>query len=278
MEIGITIGSYERYGADRYRFMREDGFTCGDYGMMDSSHPLYQCNGEDLEAIARAERAKAEEAGIRISQVHGPWRWPPRDGTPEEREERLEKMKRSIRATRLLGCDYFVIHPIMPFGTQSDPDPELLFRMSLEFFRRLLPTAHQYNVTICLENMPMPALSLATPAQILAFVKAVDDPLFRICLDTGHSAVFRIQPADALRELREYVKVLHLHDNNGTRDEHRFPYTGIIDWKAFSEALQETGFSGVVSLETGASEALESPAHRAALKLLGLMARQIAGQ
>ncbi|MBR7063270.1 MAG: sugar phosphate isomerase/epimerase, partial [Clostridia bacterium] len=49
---------------------------------------------------------------------------------------------------------------------------------------------------------------------------------------------------------RDYLRVLHVHDNNGVGDFHWLPETGVIDWDNFSRALRDIGFTGVFSLET----------------------------
>ncbi len=55
---------------------------------------------------------------------------------------------------------------------------------------------------ICFENMLMREISLATPADILKFVKAINDDNFKICLDIGHVAVFNdLVPGDEVRRL-----------------------------------------------------------------------------
>ena len=54
-----------------------------------------------------------------ISQVHGPWRYPPKDDTAKDRRERLEKMKKAVIISALLDCKYLVIHPIMPVGIRD---------------------------------------------------------------------------------------------------------------------------------------------------------------
>ena len=107
------------------------------------------------------------------------------------------------------------------------------------------------GVVIDFENLPMPALTLATPAQILGFVKAIDSPNFRVCLDTGHCSVTKSDPAGAVRLIgKEYLRVLHVHDNDGRGDFHWLPETGVIDWAEFSKALNDIGYEGVFSLET----------------------------
>lgn len=276
MEIGIQSAAYIRYGENRYKAMYEDGYRHCDLSLSNTNDPFYTCPDGEFEALVTAERKKAEEAGICISQIHGPWRYPPRDATPEDRAERKEKMEKSFRAAKLLGCKYVVIHPIMPFGTKEDPDPELFFQMNVAFFRSLLPAAKENGVTICIENMPMRRLAISPPAETLRLIEAIDDPNVGFCLDTGHSIVRGVQPGDAVRQGSKHLKVLHIHDSDGERDRHWFPYSGAIDWAGFTRALKEVGFEGVMSLETEPSEGLNAQAHRAMNKALALTAKQLA--
>jgi sugar phosphate isomerase/epimerase len=55
---------------------------------------------------------------------------------------------------------------------------------------------------------------------------------------------------DVIRDLGDLVEVLHMHDNNGIKDQHKILGTGIIDWKDTLSALSEIGFSGYYNLET----------------------------
>lgn len=253
-KIGIGSDAYlDRYGfSEGLERMKKHGYDCLDYqNFIHTETPLFQLGEKEFEQRLLEEGNAIRKAGILISQTHGPWRCPPEDATEEQRQERFEKMAKSIRGTAILGCEHFVIHPIMPFGGDRDPEPERMWEMNLEFMGRLCSVAREYQVTICFENMPMTRLSLSTPEQILRFVKEMDDSRFKICLDTGHCAVFGLSPAEAVRQIgKEYLRVLHVHDNNGVQDLHWLPYTGVIDWEDFSKALEEIGFEGTVSLET----------------------------
>ncbi|UKI13128.1 MAG: sugar phosphate isomerase/epimerase [Oscillospiraceae bacterium] len=152
-------------------------------------------------------------------------------------------MVKAIRGTAILGCPYMVIHSIMPFGDDKDPDPERLWSMNYEFMGRLADAGREYGVIVCHENMPMLALSNSTPEAILKFVRTLNHPNFKICLDTGHCAVFGLSVGDAVRMTgKELLRVLHVHDNDGHGDRHWLPYTGVIDWDDFSNALEEIGF------------------------------------
>lgn len=251
MKIGMM--TYSRYGENRYLKMKEQGFDCVDFNMSDTDLPIYTLSEGESDALILKEKALAEASGIEISQVHGPWRYPPLDLTVEDRAERLEKMKRSIKATSLLGCKYWVIHPIMPYTTHDTEHgkEKETWELNVSFFRELLPTAKEYGVTVCLENMPMLAFSLAKPSDILRLVEEINDDSFQICLDTGHVSVFsELSIGDEVRRLGDHIKVLHVHDNLLSRDLHLIPYFGKLDWNEFISALKDIGYKGVFSLET----------------------------
>lgn len=257
MKIGIAPGildadGYGRWGDDAYRKLIEHGFSAADFDMVHTDSRLYTAPWSVTEGILLRQKELAAEAGVEITQVHGPWRWPPKDDTPENRAERLEKMKKSIAMTAVLGCRNWVIHPIMPFGV-NEAGTEVAAKtwdMNLEFMGQLLQTAKFHDVTICFENMPMLDFSLSKPVDILRFVKEMNDEHFKICLDTGHVSVFReLNLAEEVRRLGDEIRVLHVHDNKNSLDLHLFPYQGVIDWPEFAKALKDVGYSGSFSLE-----------------------------
>jgi len=148
--------------------------------------------------------------------------------------------------------------------------------MNIEFMRELLVTAKHNNITICIENMPMPQFSIASPEDILKFVKIIDDDNFKICFDTGHAAICSGREiGDDVRKLGDNIKVLHVHDNDGNSDQHRMPFCGIINWQDFMEALNDVGFEGVFSLETGPSKRLPEKLFDQMAKLLHDTAKAI---
>ncbi len=259
--------------------IRSLGYDCVDFqSFCHTENIFFQGSVRNMEKLLSTVKKAAINAGISVSQTHGPWRWPPQDTTREDRDERFEKMVRSLEGTAMLGCADMVIHPVMPFGDNRNPHPEEFMEINLDFFRRLTEKAREYGVVIDFENMPMPALTLATPHQILEFVKRIDSPYFRVCIDTGHCAVCGVDPADAVRETgKKYLRVLHVHDNDGHGDFHWLPGTGVIDWDNFSNALREIGYDGVFSLETNVKPAgLTAEEFMAKKRELAALARKLA--
>lgn len=282
MKIGFSYdpGSkgFPRYGNKRFQKIAQCGFSAIDYNMANTDTDIYTCSISELREKMLQEKAEITAAGLEVSQVHGPWRWPPQDGTAADRAEWLAKMKRSLDATALLDCKNWVIHPIMPFGMEErqTADEEKTWELNRTFMSALLAYAKELGITVCLENMPMPDFSMGSPADVLRFVRQINDPNFRICLDTGHVAIFPgLCAGDVLRQLGSYVRVLHIHDNMGDRDFHLWPGQGRIDWQDLAKALDEVGFTGVFSLETAPSEALEDAQWEAECKKLCAIARNI---
>ena len=247
MKFGSTVDAFSPYGEERYKKMKQFGFLYADLSIEGELNGRTEA---EFDADILHEKALADAAGVTIWQVHGPWRVPVHDETPENRAERAETMRRSIRGAEMVGCRNWVIHPLMPYGTRDDFNYPSFWEINLTFFRELLPYAKAHGVTICFENMPMTGLTIAPPAETLRFIREIDDPDFRMCLDTGHVHVRGVNIADAIRIAgKEYLRVMHVHDNHGEKDEHLVPFDGTIDWKAFREALEEIGFDGVVSFE-----------------------------
>ncbi len=284
MKTGIGFsypsGFFTLWGDDTYKKLKSFGFSCVDFGLL-NTETFFYTDKEKAEKTILMQKKLAAEAGIEFSQVHGPWRWPAQDVTPEDRAERMEKMRESIRLTALLGCKNWVIHPIFANGWEDvkEGKTEETWKINLEFFRELLKTAKEYDVTICLENMPMINFSIATPADILRFVKEIDDDHFKICLDTGHLNVFPELPVyESVAELGDELRVLHVHDNKFRIDMHLPPFYGSFKWTEFCQALKEIEFDGVISLETAPSSGHNNELFEEMMVMFHKMAQQIADE
>lgn len=284
MKIGISDYYYDPGSglkpAERYRQFAQAGFSCVDFNTARTETPFYTTTEEELKELIGGIRAQIEDAGLQVWQVHGPWCWPPvKDTTPEGRVVRAGEMKRSILIASLLGCKYWVVHPIMPFGIRDIPEQkeEETRSINKEFMSGLLAYAKQLDVTICLENMPMRNFSMGRPEHILEFVRQMDDDHFKICLDTGHVSYFPdLLLEEETRVLAGQIRALHVHDNGGEKDEHLYPGRGIIHWEAFGKALKDIGFDGVLSLETAPADGLPAKEYTKELSVLFGIARKIA--
>ena len=253
MKLGITSGYFTKYGvAEGAKRLKAHGYDCTDYqNFINTETDFFRLPEKDFEKVLLEEKKIVADAGIFIHQTHGPWRHPTKDFHEEDRAERLASMSKAIRGTAYLGCDKFIIHPIMPFGSNSAEQPDVMKAINFEFMSRLTEVAKEYGVIICYENMPFPLLPITTAKHVADFAKQINSENFKVCLDTGHCLVCGESPADAVRYIgKDLLAAMHVHDNDGKGDRHRIPGEGIADWNAYADALYEIGFDGVFSLET----------------------------
>ncbi len=262
MKTGIGTNVYlDPYGYEKgLEKLKRHGYDCLDYNSVkepsffDVQSKLFLLTDRELELKMREESRIFADTGLFVNQIHGPWRYPVRDGTKEDRAELFALMSRAVRGTAYLGAENMVVHPLMPFGSHSDAEPEAQWEINLEFMSRLTEVATEYGVTVCFENMPFHELPMSPVGEILRMARTVNSKNFRVCLDTGHANVLGTSPADAVRLIgKEYLRCLHIHDNMGDRDFHLLPGEGNINFPAFFDALKEIGYDGAAVLETGAS-------------------------
>lgn len=256
MKLGIGPYYFTRYpGKEGYERMRSHGYDYLDFDHYANTEGGLYCEDEvAFIQITENLRDKFRDAGYTVWQIHGPWR-NPQDSTEEDRAERFEKMSMALRAASIHGAEYMAIHPIMPFGwgKHTAEQEKEVWRINIDFFTRLCAVGERYGVYVCLENMAFPDFPISSVIDIMRLVKTVDHPYFRVCLDTGHANVVAPKPAEAVRIIgKDYLKITHVHGNDGINDTHKVPFDPIdtTDWAAFTEALLEIGFDGVINLET----------------------------
>jgi len=240
-----------------YAYLKQLGYDAVDYNGM-CSEPgcgLFALSDGEFEKELMKDRAAIEAAGLEICQTHGVW--PYDDTKPEQKELKFEAMVKSIRGTAILGSEYVIVHPVLPFGWSESPQHEKDVRDNIEYMKRLVPYAERYQVKIALENMPNRYVPCGTVEELVQCIDEVNSPYLVACLDVGHSTAVGCGAGDAVRMLGKRLHCLHVHDNDGKRDLHWFPYYGVTDWTGFTAALKEIGYAGTMSLETSIAERMK---------------------
>ncbi|OQX05316.1 MAG: hypothetical protein BWK76_27680 [Desulfobulbaceae bacterium A2] len=70
------------------------------------------------------------------------------------------------------------------------------------------------------------------------------------CLDVGHALAFGREPLDIwIEALHPWLRQLHLHDNDGTWDEHRAIGSGKVDFQLLLQELERYALQPIVTLE-----------------------------
>ena len=242
-EFGIDFEEYKKQGIDALDFQ----------DLMSASKEPFLFRLPEHSFISYFQRLKKEldKYNLKVVQLHSFWDPEYEHSHPEE--DVFVYYEKAVVAASILEAKYVVAHsvPVKGHYLWEKVDCALLMKTNKEFFNRLLPIAKKYNVSIALENLPfLEVKEYFSPSGTLEFVKEMSHPNLVMCLDTGHFNMFKENIYDFLLKGKGIVKCLHIHDNNGYTDSHSIPHLGTFDWEMFVKGLRDSGFDGVLSLET----------------------------
>ncbi|MFA4948376.1 MAG: sugar phosphate isomerase/epimerase family protein [Candidatus Krumholzibacteriia bacterium] len=125
----------------------------------------------------------------------------------------------------------------------------------------ILEKARGLGVRIALENVWE-----ERPEELARLIEVLPDREAMVCLDTGHINAFSRLPVARWWELLgERVIALHLHDNDGSSDDHLPPGRGIFDFPALAEILRGRAPLPLMTFEVDVAGAIEGRAYLEAL-------------
>lgn len=199
---------------------------------------------EDYLHIAKETRALMERLGLQCSQAHAPFNLQYNEPF-QETSPNFQRIVRAMEAAALLGAPLIVVHALgVPDGAASAVSVNTNFR----FYQALEPYCEKLGIRIGVENL---GNALSTPTQLNTLLQQLNPSCFSACLDVGHANMLGIPPQDFIREiLSGRLRSLHIHDNDGTDDQHQLPFLGKIDWGEVIRALKETGYHDDFTLES----------------------------
>ena len=246
--IADTYFFYTNSFDERYARMKELGYDGIDASLEETEYPYYKSR-EAMEEHCKGVREAADRHGLEVFQVHASYGvWYKRDTRDEIIDGIVDVMKMGMYGTSILGAKNYVIHPITRIGFWNNGynlPLEDVKSYTVDVMKRLLPTCEEYGIYLCLEN-----LSDYQMPFILEIVEEVGSPYAKICLDTGHASISRVDMGEIVRSCRDYLRCLHIHDTNGDSDLHLPPFMGVINWEHFTDALAEIGYEGMLNLES----------------------------
>ncbi len=251
------------------------GFTCVDFNI-DSYLPsevvrkgepgglFMEKTVEELFEYFAPVKESAARHGIEITQMHGPFPLWVKDRDGDMNPFVLEATKKCIAVAGFLGCPHIVVHPI---SAQYLLSKEKERELNYELYRALMPTAKQYGVKICLENLfaglggrivEGPCSDVSEACTYIDTLNAeAGEEVFGFCLDVGHSSLTARHLKEYIIALGDRLSILHIHDNDGVTDLHMIPYSYLknsknhmIDWNGFIAGLREIGYKGNLCFET----------------------------
>lgn len=206
------------------------------YRAVEVNYASFEHTGLDYPSypnMLRLTLLEAARLGVEVPVIHAPWE-----------EYFLQYLGRGVDAAvseALLvaetassyGVKIIVFHPFSARRVGSGR----VWWLNRRFFSTLAARIEDegLDVVVAVENT-----NRADPwnrvEEARSLVESTHSSRVGLCLDFGHAGVNGYTPLEALRAAEEPL-CLHVHDNNGVRDEHLPPGCGSLDW----ESLKESG-------------------------------------
>lgn len=212
----------------------------------------HQWNTDFLYSKPEIEQIKRwlAEADIKLQDVHGT------DGREKcwysteeyQRHAGVELViNRMLMLKELDGSGTLVMHPPR-FNVSDTPEKAALTARRAVSIRRsldeLMPLLQKYDVKIALENLPhgnweiLSGLLDDYPAEQIGF-----------CFDSGHCNITRRTHYTESEKYAARMIALHLHDNDGSGDQHQSPFTGTFNWEWLAGVLKKVNYSMPLNFE-----------------------------
>ena len=144
-----------------------------------------------------------------------------------DRQRAIDDIKRCLELGDLLQLRYAVLH-LGVAGQAYSP-------VHFEYAYAAISIIQSFSgLRIMIETLDN---AITTFRRIGEFKTAAQIEHIGICYDTGHG------------ELDGAADAIHLNDNDGTNDDHLWPFEGVRNWPALMERLVLSSFEGPMVLE-----------------------------
>jgi len=189
--------------------------------------------------------ASLRQYGLRLSDLHASSGQEVHWGSTEEDNRRagVALVENRLQMTARLGGDAIIIHLPEDFSTiPYNVAVRVAIYRSLD---DLIPSLRAFGVRIALENMPWNNFDA-----IVELLRAFGPEILGVCYDSGHG---NLSGNGLLRlaEVKENLLATHLHDNDGSADQHRLPFTGTVDWMRLTALIAASPYQKPLTLEVG---------------------------
>ena len=205
-------------------------------------HWCHQWNTDFLYAKPEVEQIGRwlNKFGLQLNDLHSPdgvekWWNSPRE---YERLAGVELVKNRMEMTARLGGDVVIIH--VSHRTEAAEPPDVFWTQLWKSLDDLEPCARALGVRLAIENDPFPV--------IRAIVERYDADYVGFCYDSGHANMLP-DGVDQAEALKDRLLAIHLHDNDGQRDQHKPLFSGTIDWPRVARLLAASSYTKCVSME-----------------------------
>ena len=212
------------------------------------THQATQVQCEDILAVS-------QKIGIGISSVASAENWfcSPTSNNNEIRNRSIDFTRKAIQITKWLSTDAYLYIPgavDVFFLPEAEVIPyDACFERACEAVKKILPSAKETGVAICIENVWNKFL--LSPLEMRDFVDSFNSEIVGVYFDVGN--VFLTgYPEQWIRILGKRIKRVHVKDfkrSVGTVEGFVDLLEGDVNFQVLKEALIDIGYDGYVTAE-----------------------------
>lgn len=168
----------------------------------------------------------------------------------EERQKRVEAVRKMLEAASELEATGFILVPIRRPSRLSDLSPlftsdQLEQKLFAAVVADLAEYAHKLGTLILIEPLNRYETNLVkTIEQGIEICKLVDSPGLRVMGDLFHMGIEEAHPVESIDLAGEYLRHIHLADSNRQQ-----PGKGHTDFVSQFTALRRINYNGFMALE-----------------------------
>ena len=227
----VSTGCPEPY----LRHIAEAGFS--------HIHWCHQWNTDFLYADAEVEQVGRwlADFGLTLTDLHASAGVEKAWGSAREYERLagVELVKNRIEMTARLGSDVIIMHfPVEP------AEREPFWTRMRRTLDALEPFARSHGVRIAIENLSRDNFDALERVFAL-----YGSDFLGLCYDSGHGNVAG-NGLDRLERVKDRLLSVHLHDNDGTGDQHKLAGDGTVDWPRLARLLAASAYRKPLSFES----------------------------
>jgi sugar phosphate isomerase/epimerase len=180
-------------------------------------------------------------ANLKLENVHLPF-----EGINTIWEDNLNGQEMyNLYSSCIDECKIFEI-PTAVLHITSGNNPPPFGEIGLNRFKRLIEKAEKHGLNIAIENL--------RKIEYLDYIfNNIESSRLKFCYDSGHENCY-MPEIDLLGKYGNKLIALHLHDNDGTADQHLLPFNGTVNWKNIMEKLKKLEYKGSLALEIDAQD------------------------
>lgn len=170
------------------------------------------------------------------------------------REASFTEYKKAIEFASMIGAKHVVIHPGFCFSPVFNK--QRAQERANDYMNQLCEVAKPLNIKLVIENVGYNGSSLYTQDEFTRLLDSFDD-VAGYLIDIGHAHLNHWDIPKLIRDTKDRLLALHIHDNTGAGDEHLPIGEGTIQWGGIFAAMKEISTDCQLILEYAPNTPIE---------------------